>query len=240
MSKTTAIANTTYFLDVVAASSDFSWGTAHPAGTYVTIATITTDLNAQIATITDTRPLTAELFKGFDCKIVVPDLQTQVDTIGEDLDAAETVIAALQQGATTTSNSLTALSETVEVHTGDNALHDKAFRIGHTYAIPGEIKVPSGDTNYVIPFFVSLVTGQTAKLAKCRYRINSGTSVTCKLQKNGADITGYTGMSVTTTTAQTDADDVTLADNDMLALIVTAVSGTPKNMTFTLFIDYEQ
>jgi hypothetical protein len=26
----------------------------------------------------------------------------------------------------------------------------------------------------------------------------------------------------------------------MLALVVTAVSGTPKNMTFTIFIDYEQ
>lgn len=117
---------------------------------------------------------------------------------------------------------------------------DKVYRIGHTYAITGEVKVPVSDTDYIIPFFVSLATGQTASLVKARYRINSGTSVTCKLQKNGVDVTGYTAVSVTTTTAETDAADVSLADNDMLALVVTAVSGTPKNMTFTIFIEYTQ
>jgi len=117
---------------------------------------------------------------------------------------------------------------------------DKVYRIGHTYAIVCEIKVPSGQDDFIIPFFVSLVSGQTAKLVKARHIINDGTSVTCKLQKNGADITGFTGISVTTTAADTDPSDVTLADNDKLALVVTAVSGTPKNMSFTLFIEYTQ
>jgi prefoldin subunit 5 len=167
-------------------------------------------------------------------------LQTSHNTLQTNHNALQSSHDTLQGQHNTLQSSYNSFSSTATTHMNNSDLHDKVIRIGHTYAIPGEIKVPSGDTNYVIPFFVSLVTGQTAKLAKCRYRINSGTSVTCKLQKNGADITGYTGMSVTTTTAQTDADDVTLADNDMLALIVTAVSGTPKNMTFTLFIDYEQ
>jgi len=111
------------------------------------------------------------------------------------------------------------------------------LRISHTYAITGEIKVPSGDTDFVIPFFVSLASGQTAKLVKARHKINSGTSVTCKLQKNDVDATGFTGISVTTAVGNTDPADITLADNDKLSLIVTAVAGTPKNMSFTIFLE---
>lgn len=122
--------------------------------------------------------------------------------------------------------------DTVDIDVG------KTIRLGHTWAISGEIKVPSGDDDFIIPFFVSLPSGQTAKIAKCRYKINSGTSVTCKLQKNDVDVTGFTGMSITTTAATTDASDVTLADDDKVALVVTGVSGSPTNMTFTLFIDY--
>lgn len=115
----------------------------------------------------------------------------------------------------------------------------KIFRHGHTYAISGEIKVPSGDTDFIIPFFFSLASGQTANIREVRYSINSGTSATVKLQRNGGDITGYTGISVTTTptaTLQTQA----LSDNDEIALVVTAVSGTPKNMNFTIFIESTQ
>ena len=116
--------------------------------------------------------------------------------------------------------------------------HTHTMRLPHTWAISGEIAVPSGDVDYILPFFVSLASGQTAKLVKARHRINSGTSVTCKLQKNGGDITGFTGISVTTTTTNTDPADVTLADDDMLALVVTGVAGTPKNMSFTVFVEY--
>jgi len=116
---------------------------------------------------------------------------------------------------------------------------DKIFRAGHTYAISGEIKVPAGDTDFIVPFYISLAAGQTASIVKARYSINSGTSVTAKLQKNGVDITGYTVLSVTTTpttTTQTQA----LAEDDKIALVVTAVSGTPTNLSFTIFIESTQ
>jgi hypothetical protein len=100
--------------------------------------------------------------------------------------------------------------------------------------------VASGDTDFIPPIFVSLATGQSLKLVKARYVINSGTSVTCKLQANGSDITGFTGISVTTTAAETDPTDVDLADNDRLALVVTAVSGTPKNLSFSLVFEATQ
>jgi len=111
------------------------------------------------------------------------------------------------------------------------------YRIPHTWAISGEIAVPSGDTDFIIPFFVSLASGQTASLVKARHRINSGTSVTCKIQRNGGDVTGFTGISVTTVDTTTDPANVALSDDDDLALVVTAVSASPTNLTFTIFIE---
>lgn len=115
-----------------------------------------------------------------------------------------------------------------------------ATEITHTWAVPGEIKVASGDTDFIVPFFVRVPTGQEAKLTWARHRINAGTSVTAKLTKNGVDVTGFTGISVTTTSANTDPADVALADGDLLALVVTAVSATPKNMTFSVGIEYKR
>jgi len=111
-------------------------------------------------------------------------------------------------------------------------------RVPHTWAITGEIRVPTGDTDFICPFFVKVPASQTVQLVSARYQINSGTSVSCKLQRNGSDITGFMGINVTTTAADTDATDVTLGDDDAIALVVTAVSGTPRNLTFTVFIDY--
>lgn len=111
-------------------------------------------------------------------------------------------------------------------------------RVAHTWAISGAIAVPSGDTDFICPFYVPVPTGQTAALAACRYSINSGTSATVKLQKNGVDATGFTAISVTTTPATTDPANVALADGDALALVVTAVSASPTNMSFTVWIEY--
>jgi hypothetical protein len=113
-----------------------------------------------------------------------------------------------------------------------------AHEITHTWAVPGDIKVPAGDVDYIVPFFVRVPAGQTAKLTQARHRINSGTSVTAKLQINGADATGFTGMSVTTTSTTTNPADISLADGDLVALVVTAISGTPKNMTVSAGIEY--
>lgn len=114
------------------------------------------------------------------------------------------------------------------------------MRIGHTYAIAGEIRTPLGDDYFLIPFTVSLAAGQSAVVSSCRYSINSGTSVTCKIQKNGVDLTGFTGIAVSTTPTSTDPADQAVADNDELALVVTAVAGKPQNLSFTIFLENTQ
>ena len=109
----------------------------------------------------------------------------------------------------------------------------------HTFIVSGEVYVASGDTDYICPLFISVASGRTVKLAKARHRINSGTSVNVKLQKNGSDITGFTNLTVGTATTTTDPADVTLADNDMIALIVNSLGGsTQKNMSFTITLEH--
>lgn len=114
----------------------------------------------------------------------------------------------------------------------------KTWWVAHNFIISGEIKVPSGQTDLIPPAYFAVATNQTLKLAKVRYNIEAGTSVTFKLQKNSADITGFTGLSATTTTASTDPADVTIADNDEVQVVVTAVAGTPQNMTVMLTMEY--
>lgn len=108
----------------------------------------------------------------------------------------------------------------------------------HTFVVGSYVNVPSGDLDFIPPMFIPVFAGRTVKLAKCRYKINSGTSVTAKLQINGSDATGFTGISVTTTTAETDPTNISLADGDRLALVVTAISGAPQNMSFTVVLEH--
>lgn len=107
------------------------------------------------------------------------------------------------------------------------------FQTVHTYAISGTLNT----IDFIPPMFFQKLTTQAATLKKLVHQISSGTSATIKLQKNGADITGYTGISVTQTKSST-VQDSTLADNDALKLVITAVSGSPQNLTATLVIEH--
>lgn len=115
----------------------------------------------------------------------------------------------------------------------------KVNRIGHSYLVSGSIAVPSGQTDFIVPFTVQFASGQTANLVTARYSINAGTSVTLDVTRNGSNITGYTGISVTTTPATTTQTQA-LSSDDELAIVISGVSGSPFNLSFTLFIEYSQ
>jgi hypothetical protein len=87
-------------------------------------------------------------------------------------------------------------------------------------------------------FTVSLPVGQTAKLVKCTYRLGSGTSIGAKLTINGSDATGFTGLTVATNPASVVPADVILADGDYIALVTDTPTGTPKDLSFTIFVEY--
>lgn len=107
------------------------------------------------------------------------------------------------------------------------------FEVEHTWTIGGALAVPSGDTDFINPMAVSEIAGVVKTLTRVRYKINSGTSATFKLQVNGSDATGFTALSATTTAATTDPADVSLADLDSVAPVITAVSGSPQNLFVT-------
>ena len=109
--------------------------------------------------------------------------------------------------------------------------------VPQTWVVPGAVSVPSGDTNVIPYHLISIPTGNSATLKGLRYTIGSGTSATFKLQQNGVDIAGMTGLNATTANSKT-AGDVTLADGDKLQPIVTAISGSPKNMSISLIMEY--
>ena len=121
----------------------------------------------------------------------------------------------------------------------------------HTYAVPGLLAVASGMNNYLPPWFVPVQQGQYVAITSLRGMIRSGTSVTLNIQHgvwNGTSgitwttITGLSGIVVgpyTTPTAATftPTNPEVIADGDLLAVVVTAVSGTPDSLSLTFHMD---
>lgn len=110
--------------------------------------------------------------------------------------------------------------------------------LGHTFSVPGELLAASGQDNVIPGFFVHVPEGRTATLVAVRHVLLGGTSLTATLHRNGNGITGLTGHTVNATATTSDPVDVELADNDYIQLGVSAVSGSPKNLSYTVFIEY--
>jgi hypothetical protein len=99
------------------------------------------------------------------------------------------------------------------------------------------------ETGTLPGMFVAVAPGQTVKLAAASHRIRSGTNVSWRLQRNGSDVAGFgTAGSpiVSDTTADTvDPADVTLADGDELTVVISAVSGSPADLSITIVLGHE-
>jgi hypothetical protein len=165
---------------------------------------------------------------------VTPDASTTAKGITRITPAPET---ATDPEAVGSNHSALTDARAPTAHTHPQA--DIVFYTVHNFVVPDDVKVRSGDVDYIPPMYVLLAPGQTAKLAKVRYRINSGTSATVKIQRQGVDVPGFTGISVTTSSTTTDPEaPQPVFDTNFLAVVVTAVSGTPKNMTVALVIEH--
>lgn len=113
------------------------------------------------------------------------------------------------------------------------------LRLVHTFHIPGAVAVPSGDTDFVLAGVEAVPASQSSVIAKVWHQINSGTSATFKIQQGGADVTGLTGLVATTSQASaTPSAPAAFTDGQTFAPVVTAVSGTPKNLRVHVGVDY--
>ena len=151
------------------------------------------------------------------------------------------------QGAGAATEALRALGTTPGTAAAGDRDFSKTFQAGHTFAVPGDILVPSGEDNVIPPFSVPKTAPQTVKLARVRFRLNNGAvgiTVSFKIQRNGADAAGFgtTAAPLVTTTstawAETNPADVVLTDNDSIQLVVTAISGAPKNLSATVILEH--
>jgi hypothetical protein len=118
-----------------------------------------------------------------------------------------------------------------------NATVTKTFAMTQTWTIGGYVNVAQGDIDYINPIFVGVATGETLQLVGCSYIIGDGTSATVQLARNGSTITGFSSLTVTTTAGNMSAAAVALSNGDMLQLIVTAVSGSPQNLSLSIILE---
>lgn len=97
--------------------------------------------------------------------------------------------------------------------------------VRETASIPGAVEAGT----------VPLATvDRASKAVKVYFKIIAGTKVTFKLQNNGVDMAGFTGLEATKAAGSAEPAAVTLADGDELTLVVTAVEGAPKGFHATL------
>lgn len=120
------------------------------------------------------------------------------------------------------------------------------FRLPHTWAISGTISTDT-TTLYIIPMIVDSASGQTTKVVGFRGLIHSGTNAAVKLQratsaKNYTDWTDLTSMSgtVTITGVVVSATAIQINSGDAIRPLVTSVSGTPKDMTISMYLEYSR
>lgn len=117
------------------------------------------------------------------------------------------------------------------------------FRTVHSFTIGGGVRVPSGELDYIPPFRVHKTATQGITLPQISYRLNNGSvgsiTVTFSIEKNGTPLTGFTSLVASSPTwATATPTPITLADNDQLALVVTAALGAPQNFSVTLVLEH--
>tara|TARA_R100000008_G_scaffold26070_1_gene14172 strand:+ start:429 stop:1052 length:624 start_codon:yes stop_codon:yes gene_type:complete len=124
-----------------------------------------------------------------------------------------------------------------------NTVIDKTVIVPYTWAVTGTISLSSYAASVVVrnTYTGNTASPITAKIVSASYQIASGTNVTWKLQKNGADLDGYgtsaSPLTATTTAALTESVQ-TLADQDILTPVPVGVSGSPTNFNLTVHLEY--
>jgi hypothetical protein len=102
---------------------------------------------------------------------------------------------------------------------------------GHTWALVGDVTILP-----VVPrFFIPLIGTQASKMVGLRMMIASGTSIGVTLFRNGV---AETGAITVTTTPTTTALNIALANNDAVAVSLSAPVGAPTTFSATLFLEH--
>ena len=109
-----------------------------------------------------------------------------------------------------------------------------SFRTTHHFVVQGNIVTTA--VLAIPPFFASIGNGSLS-LRGVYYKLETG-SASIEIRKNGTavamgDPVNATSISVDTTARSTGAN-IDLSDGDLIALAVTGIGGSPKNLSVTL------
>jgi hypothetical protein len=107
----------------------------------------------------------------------------------------------------------------------------RPFRLGHTFALLGDVTTVSS----VPSMFVPLLGTQQAVLIGVRAKLGSGTSIGVQMRRNGGNVGGVITV---TPTAATTALSVTLADGDEVSFVLSSPVGTPTNLSVTALLEH--
>lgn len=113
----------------------------------------------------------------------------------------------------------------------------KVWRSSHTFAVAGAVATAT------LPGMpVAVAAGQAVRLAGVRARVRSGTSASFRVQVNGADVTGFgTGAAplvADTTLRATTPTAATLREGDEITVVVSAVSGSPSDLSVGVILEH--
>jgi hypothetical protein len=120
----------------------------------------------------------------------------------------------------------------------------KVINIPHTWAVAGDVRVPSGQSDVIPPIRMAAAAAETLRLVNVSYRLGNGaagTTVTFSMQREGADIAGITGITTLTNTGWASAAPsaaTPLLDGQVIVPVVTAISGSPANLSITAVIEH--
>ena len=106
------------------------------------------------------------------------------------------------------------------------------YQIGQTWGIAGLLSV-----GMVIPqIFIPKRANQTINIVGARAIINSGTNATVQFQRNGGSLGAAT--IVTTSAGLISLPTTALADGDRLGLSITIITGSPADLSYTVFLEH--
>lgn len=106
------------------------------------------------------------------------------------------------------------------------------YQIGQTWGIGGVLY-----SGMVIPqIFVPERAGQSVSIVGARAILNTGGTATVQFQRNGSNIGSATVVS--TTAGFIALPTTALNDGDRLGLSITAISGTPADLSYTVILEH--